>query len=106
MMKRAATSGSFKPGQSGNPSGRPKAAYDFRAICREKELPPWRRSRRRCGGAGAMQCGLPRSSWPIRGRPVQTMNVRKITCIADLTDDELRAIVGDDAAATSSGTRH
>jgi hypothetical protein len=38
------------------------------------------------------------------GRPVQTMNLRKITSVSDLTDDELVAILGDDVSDTGTAT--
>jgi hypothetical protein len=34
-LKKAPNSGSFKPGQSGNPSGRPKTSFEFRQAMLE-----------------------------------------------------------------------
>jgi hypothetical protein len=39
------------------------------------------------------------------GKPTQTLNVRKITSVQDLTDDEL-AILAQEAGATEEGTLH
>jgi Family of unknown function (DUF5681) len=105
-MPRNATSGSFKPGQSGNPGGRPKSAHDFHAICRSHE-PECIATLVRAlssGSRDAIRAAEILLAYS-RGRPVHTMNVRKITSIGDLTDEELAAIV-DEAAATISGTRH
>jgi hypothetical protein len=38
------------------------------------------------------------------GRPVATMNIRKITSVADLTDEELAAILGEEANDAPSAT--
>jgi hypothetical protein len=40
------------------------------------------------------------------GRPVQTMSVRKVTSVTDLTDEELAAILGEDEAGDAASAAH
>lgn len=96
-MKQA-TSGSFKPGQSGNPNGRPKAAEEFRikarALVDELVLKAWEAEVRSMGDdwlkaselLAAYGYGKPSQSIDI------TADVTSTSPHAELSAEELRAI--------------
>jgi hypothetical protein len=86
----------FKPGQSGNPGGRPKAVMELQQAAREhtkeavERLVFWTKSDHPAASPMAAKELLDRG-W---GRPQQTMNVRKIRDITDLDDTELAILAG------------
>jgi hypothetical protein len=93
----------FEPGQSGNPAGRPKASITFQALCREERPALFEKLK-----AIAYEHGHTHQIRAIElmlaydlGRPTQTHNVRTIRSFADLTDEEIAALVsaGDADAA-------
>jgi hypothetical protein len=97
----------FKPGQSGNPSGRPKGLLPIRTLCRrvtyelyekalamirDDETPP------------AVKATLIATMWDRGwGRPTQSITMRQEE-IAQLTDSDLAAIAaGNDFEAVEAG---
>lgn len=105
MTKPSPNSGSFKPGQSGNPGGRPKAQHNLLELCRN--LAP--------KALEALEAALEVPKERVRaaeillaygyGRPVQAMNVRKITSVEQLTEAELQ-VIADAADAEEAKRRH
>lgn len=107
-MPRRANSTSFKPGQIANPGGRPKAVAEVRALAREHSVEametlvqvmrnPSSPTNARIAAADAI---LNRGY----GRPETTVNVRRITSIADLSDEELATLAAE--AEHAGGTQH
>ena len=98
----------FKPGQSGNPGGRPAVVKHIQELARqhtadavEALIAALQKPGERVAAASTLLAyGY--------GRPTQTMNVRKISSWADLTDEELEMLVTstDEAIASMGGRRH
>jgi hypothetical protein len=93
----------FKPEQSGNPGGRPAIVKNIQELARQHTgdavkafVAALKNPRERVAAANVLLgYGY--------GRPVQTQNVRMIRSFADLTDEEIAALVGD--VDESEGTR-
>lgn len=97
----------WQPGQSGNPSGRPKVVQHIKELARAYT-------------AEAIQALVealkdPRSKVPAAmalldrgyGRPEQTHTIRTITRIEDLTDEELASLAANAEREKLTGeTRH
>src|ERR1700746_873734 len=87
----------WKPGQSGNPSGRPKSNLTLQQLCRGmteelvESLQEIARNKADKHRTKAIELLLAYG----HGRPVQTANVRTIRRIEDLTDEELDALTAD-----------
>lgn len=92
------TPSSFKPGQSGNPGGRDVVPREIKDLAKQHtpeaitKAVAWMRSDSAVASMAAIEFLMNRA-W---GRPVQTMNVRKINSIEDLTDEELQALTAAD----------
>jgi hypothetical protein len=97
----------FKPGQSGNPGGKPKAIIEVAQAAREKTasaietlntimIDPKATASARVSAAVAI---LERG-W---GKAPQTIDLRRTTELGNLTDDELIAIAAGDVAAPNGG---
>ena len=90
----------FKPGQSGNPGGRPKRSITFQQLCREEQPENFERLKRIAAD--------PKHKQHMRaielmlaydlGRPIQTQNVRVIRSIQDLSEEELQALLDEGTA--------
>jgi hypothetical protein len=97
VIERKQVGRPFAKGRSGNPSGRRKSAIGSQALYREyggkvlamlvKEMTE--------GGKDRVRAAELLLAYGYE-RPVQTMNLRKITSIADLTDEELAVILGEE----------
>lgn len=95
----------FKPGQSGNPGGRPALLKGVQALARERTE----------DSVNALLAALKVPGERVAaatillaygyGRPVQTMHLRKIRDIGDLDDDELAILAGTEQEETR-GTKH
>lgn len=106
MAKRAAPKTAFKPGQSGNPGGRPAIVRTLQAQARECTE----------DAITALKAALLVSSTRVPaaialldrgyGRPVQTQNVRIIRGLGDLSDEELLAIASDPTGDESAEMVH
>jgi hypothetical protein len=85
-------------GQSANPGGRPKEVADIKRLARQytpEAVRALRQALKRNEHAVAAATLLLAYGY---GKPASTINVRQITDLADLTEDELRAIAGVGAA--------
>ena len=97
-------------GKSANPGGRPKEVADIKRLARQytpEAVKALRQALKRNEHAVAAATLLLAYGY---GKPASTINVRQITDLADLTEDELRAIAGDtgptiDAAAADERVR-
>jgi Family of unknown function (DUF5681) len=86
----------WKPGQSGNPGGRPKRSISFQQLCREEQPANFERLK-----AIAADTKHKQQVEAIKimlaydlGRPIQMQNVRVIRGIEDLTQEELLVLAG------------
>jgi hypothetical protein len=97
----------FEPGQSGNPAGRPKVSVTFQALCREERPALFEKLKAIAYEEGHRHQirGIELMLAYDLGRPVQTQNVRTIRSFADLTDEELAALVSE-GEADAAGIRH
>jgi hypothetical protein len=101
----ARSSTTFHRGQSGNPHGRPSVAKSIQELARQhtgdavKALVAALKNPRERVAAANVLLGYG------YGRPVQTQNVRTIRSFADLTDEEIAALVSE-GEADASGIRH
>lgn len=92
MAKGKPPPNAWEKGKSGNPGGRPKVAADVKLLAREHTqaaiealVEALKKPNERVPAANVLLAyGY--------GRPQQTVNVRKITDVADLTDEELAAL--------------
>ena len=97
----------FKPGQSGNPGGRPAVVKNIQELARAHTadaiaalVAALKEPRERVAAATAL---LDRGY----GRPEQTHTVRRITRIEDLTDEELANLAAHaERERHQGGTRH
>lgn len=104
-------SGNFKPGQSGNPGGRPKApkeSLDIKALAKsfsKEAIEALRLALQMPRERVAAATALLDRGW---GRPQQTLNVRRIADITDLDDEELLALTqhGQRVEDQDGSTRH
>lgn len=91
-MAKRATSTSFKPGQSGNPEGRPAGQREFVEQCRQR-VPA---ALKALDAALLRPKDAPAAATILlayaHGRPVQTQNVRVIRSIEDLSEEELQML--------------
>jgi hypothetical protein len=82
-------------GKSANPGGRPKEVADIKRLARQytpEAVKALRQALKRNEHAVSAATLLLAYGY---GKPASTINVRQITDLADLTEDELRAIAGD-----------
>lgn len=100
-MPKRATSTSFPKGVSGNPSGRPKIPSEVKELAKQYTVEAiemaakWMRQEvYPMASIAGIETILNRG----HGRPVQTTNLRKITCIGDLTDEELLILSAEEDA--------
>jgi hypothetical protein len=101
----------FKPGQSGNPSGRKPTDHNFMAEIRKREPAALAvldaAMKMKKGGKPEPQAVRAAETVMAysRGRPVQTQNVRVIRSFEDLSEEELIALAGmedgDDASVAA-----
>lgn len=84
----------FKPGQSGNPAGRPKEILDLKRMCREMlpEVIEALRQSLTSGSAERVQAANTLLAYGF-GKPVARVDHRIIRSVGDLTEDELSAIL-------------
>lgn len=95
----------FKPGQSGNPGGRPALLKGVQALARERTEDSVRALLQALKVPGERVAAATILLAYGYGRPVQTMNLRRIREIGDLDEEELVALAGT-KEAPSDGTRH
>jgi hypothetical protein len=88
----------FQKGQSGNPGGRPAVVKTLQAIARE--MTPQAMEALRLALDDPKQRVAAASVLLAYGygKPAQTLNVRKITSVHDLTDDELAILAQADTS--------
>jgi len=99
----------FKPGQSGNSGGRPKAIVEVAAAARELTLESiatlkevMQNKKATASARVSAAVAILERGW---GKAPQTINLRRDTDLGTLTDDELIAIAaGDDIAANGGDT--
>ena len=99
-----APSTAWKPGQSGNPGGRPKITADIKELARVHTLDAVK--------ALVEALARPEHAVPAAGmllaygygRPTQNVNIRKIGDWGDLTEEELVALA--QQQPEEQGTRH
>lgn len=87
--------GTFKPGQSGNPTGRPKIFNDVKELARQyttEAVEALVAALKRPGEAVPAANSLLAYGY---GRPQQTVNIRKIGNWEDLSEEELTALAQD-----------
>jgi hypothetical protein len=94
----------WKPGESGNPSGRPKQDPELRQACRAMAPEVLDVLRKRLHTAKDSVAASKLILAYGFGQPVQTINARVIRSMSDLSDEELQALIAAgeaDAAAES-----
>ncbi len=106
MAKRPAPRTAFKPGQSGNPGGRPAILKQVKELAREHTE----------DAVNALIAALLNPGERVQaatillaygyGRPQQNINVRRINSVDDLDEDELHAIANTPIDADSRTTKH
>ena len=95
----------FKPGQSGNPGGRPRTIAVIREAAQQEGVACIRALVRLRDGKGVTPAVQRAAADSLLdrgfGRPEQTVSVRRIRDIADLDDEELAALIA--SAGDSEG---
>jgi hypothetical protein len=82
------------PGRSGNPGGRPKVSREWKDICRRMEPEAMSALRKALQTKGERVPAAALILAYSRGRPEVRATVRVIHSLADLTEQELLAIIG------------
>jgi hypothetical protein len=106
MGNRRAPSTAFKPGQSGNPGGRPKILQNVKALAQartEEAVEALVQALKKPGERVHAATILLAYGY---GRPVQNVQMRVIRGIEDLSEEELVALTKGNGTEDGRGTRH
>lgn len=93
----------FEPGKSGNPGGKPKLPNDVKMLARLYTAEAVEALRKALKAPGER---VPAANTLLAygyGKPTANLTVRVITNLEELSDDELRAIAGDDETPMIEG---
>jgi hypothetical protein len=94
---RAAPRSAWEPGQSGNPGGRPRVVADVRALAQLEGPASIAALARVRDNPKSPPAAVVSASLALLdrgfGRPQQSVHMRRITSLQDLTDEELQALL-------------